>query len=126
MYVNMSSDYGDFRESEESGAVTLNGSVINLGAVNLKESGIDDVESEFNWQIVTKMSQEVVKGRILPDEKASEEDTQLGNGTKKLGEYWSRDYPCIRCEECSPALPNFRRNMRLPSSGLKNEKLAKI
>jgi hypothetical protein len=98
MYVNASSDYRDFREDGESDAVTLNGSVINLGAVNLKESGIDDVESEFNWRIVTKMSQEVVKGRLPP--KASEEGTRLGNGTHKLGEYFGVEIlPASRCEE---------------------------
>jgi hypothetical protein len=99
MYVNKSAEYRDIQKSQENSAVTLNiektlnESVINLGAISLKESETVDSESGFNWQIVTKMSDEVVKGRIPPDkltdENSREEETQVEKRRDKLklGEY---------------------------------------
>lgn len=103
IYVNKSADYRHRRiqKTRETSAVTLNiektlnESVINLGAINRKDSNPDDSESDFNWQIVTKMSDEVVKGRIPPDkrtdETAREEETQVERRRDKLklGEYVS-------------------------------------
>jgi hypothetical protein len=99
IYVNKSAYYGDIQNTQETSAVTLNSEktlsepVINLGPINLKESDIDDSESDFNWQIVTKMSDEVVMGRIPPDrrtdENAKEEETQVEKRRDrlKLGKY---------------------------------------
>lgn len=94
VYVNKSTDYTDIQKTQESSAVTLNiektlnESVINLGPVNLKESDIDDSESDINWRIVTRMSDEVVKGRIPPDkrtdENAKEEETLVEKRRDRL------------------------------------------
>jgi hypothetical protein len=122
MYANLSSELRDFHENEEGGAVTLNESIVGLGSVHLKESGIDDVESDFNWQIVAKMSRDVVKGRIPPDKRTSENSTQLGKGADKLGEYaGSEILPAVAVTPCSLALPIFRRNIPLPVSEPKNK-----
>jgi hypothetical protein len=100
IYVNKSAYYRDIQKTRETGAVTLNiektinQSVINLGAINIKECDIDDSESDFNWQILTKMSDEVVKGRIPPDkrtdENSREAETQFEKGRDelKIGECW--------------------------------------
>jgi hypothetical protein len=99
IYVNKSVDYTYTQKTRETTAVTLNiektlnEPVINLGPMNLKESDIVDSESDFNWQIVSKMSDEVVKGRIPPDkrtdENAKEDETQVEKRKErlKLGKY---------------------------------------
>jgi hypothetical protein len=94
IYVNKSADYRDIQKTEETSAVTLNidkslnESIINLDAIDLKESDTDDSESDVNWQIVTKMSNKVVKGRVPPDkgtdEDASEEETEVEKRREKL------------------------------------------
>jgi hypothetical protein len=99
MYVNKSTDYRDLQKAREASAVTLNientlnQSVINLEPINLKQSDIDDSESDFSWKIVTKMPDEVEKGRIPPDkrtyEDSREEETRVEKRRDKLklGEY---------------------------------------